>query len=236
MADDSWLIQKHRDIVQDFCDVGATEKEYIKEWDAFIQRKRIVSEAFIGRAVVEFVNEKVSWLLESESRTREFGKHLTVLIARGLEEDCIKLVQARLQEQRAAQEARAQKAPAPEKAAAPEPSKERQRNSNGCAVCAKPVRGSGLLVCSSEVSALSAWCREVHDVADILVSARTARSHSIMKTAYERLHGCQLSIHVGDAMTACSSRAGRETRATRKPLKGPVSCRVAEFPMVIRSI
>lgn len=147
LPDDSWLIQKHRDIVQDFCDVDASEKEYIKEWDAFIQKKRIVSEAFIGRAVVEFVAEKASWLLQSTSRTLEFGKHLTVLIARGVGEDTVKLVQAKLNE------ARVHKLSS--HAPAVEPPKDLpKRSSKGCAVCGKLVRGPSLLLCANEVRIL----------------------------------------------------------------------------------
>lgn len=155
VADESWLVQKHRDIVQDFCDVDAAEKEYIKEWDAFIQKKRIVSEAFIGRAVVDFVNEKINWLLDSKSRAQEFGKHLTVLIARGLDEETVKLVQNRLQDARNTRSAQSQKMTTPEKAS------ERQmlshgetdrRVKSGCAVCGRIVRGPGLLICATEVS------------------------------------------------------------------------------------
>lgn len=142
--DDAWLIQKHRDIVQDFCDVDASEKEYIKEWDAFIQKKHIVSEAFIGRAVVEFVTEKASWLLESTSRTLEFGKHLTVLIARGVGEDTIKSVQAKLSE------ARIQKLSTQAPAVGP-PKDLPTRDPKGCAVCGKIVRGPSLLLCANEV-------------------------------------------------------------------------------------
>lgn len=153
-ADDSWLIQKHRDIVQDFCDVDAAEKEYIKEWDAFIQRKRVVSEAFIGRAVVEFVNDKINWLLESSSRTREFGKHLTILIARGLDEDTVKMVQGRLQDARHARP----KLAASEQPPTTDSSREAEkRNSRGCAVCGRLVRGPGLLICANEVIILTFW-------------------------------------------------------------------------------
>lgn len=151
VADDSWLIQKHRDIVQDFCDVDAAEKEYIKEWDAFIQKRRISSEAFIGRAVLEFVTDKLDWLLESKSRSQEFGKHLTVLIARGLDEETIRLVQSRLQEARIyyqkASGNSTESAPAPEA-----PKTAPQRNSRGCTVCGRSVRGPSLLICSKDVS------------------------------------------------------------------------------------
>lgn len=142
---DAWLIQKHRDIVQDFCDVDASEKEYIKEWDAFIQKKHIVSEAFIGRAVVEFVNEKAGWLLESSSRVLEFGKHMTLLIARGVGEHTVKSVQAKLGE------ARLQKLSGQPPAI--KTSKELpKRDPKGCAVCGRIVRGPSFLLCANEVS------------------------------------------------------------------------------------
>lgn len=151
-ADESWLVQKHRDIVQDFCDVDAAEKEYIKEWDAFVQKKRIVSEAFIGWAVEEFVNEKINWLLDSKSRAQEFGKHLTVLLARGLDEETVKVVQNRLQD---ARNTRSQKLNTSEKPAAPETHSTGEvgkQGSPGCTVCGRLVRGPGLLVCANEVS------------------------------------------------------------------------------------
>lgn len=150
IADDGWLIQKHRDIVQDFCDVGSAEKEYIKQWDAFIQKRRISSEAFIGRAVLEFVNEKLSWLLESKSRSQEFGKHLTVLVARGLDDETVKMVQSRLQDARMHQKPADSAADA---TSVPDTAKvTSQRNSRGCALCGRAVRGPSLLICTNEVS------------------------------------------------------------------------------------
>ncbi|KAI3398154.1 hypothetical protein diail_9776 [Diaporthe ilicicola] len=124
VADDTWLIQKHRDIVQDFIDVDAAEKDYIKQWDAFIQKRRISSDAFISRAVLEFVNEKMQWLLSSHARIQEFGKHLTVLIARGLDDETVRQVQSRIQE------ARSQKPLETEQVAPQQSSKEAQHRSS----------------------------------------------------------------------------------------------------------
>lgn len=147
LPDDSWLIHKHRDIVQDFSDVDSSEKEYIMEWDTFIQTKRVVSEAYIGRAVEEFVVDKVDWLLESKTRTLQFGKHLTVLVARGVDEDIIKLVQAKLRD------ARFQRLVAPAPTA--QPRKELpKRKGKGCAVCGQVVRGPSLLICANKVRLL----------------------------------------------------------------------------------
>lgn len=144
-ADDTWVVQKHRDIVQDFIDVDAAEKDYIKQWDAFIHKRHISSDAFISRAVLEFVNEKMQWLLSSQSRIQEFGKHLTVLIARGLDDETVRQVQSRIQE------ARSQKPPETEQVSSQQPPKDGQhRSSRGCAVCGRNVRGPQLLICSNE--------------------------------------------------------------------------------------
>lgn len=186
VADDGWLIQKHRDIVQDFCDVGFEEKEYIKEWDAFIQKRRISSEAFIGRALVDFVNEKLSWLLESKSRSQEFGKHLTVLIARGLDDEIVKLVQARLQDARLHQKPadNAAGATTVQEAARVAP----QRNSRGCAVCGRAVRGPTLLICANEASLFSYNCNLIERrLADTRMTNRIAKSRCTMTSAYETM-------------------------------------------------
>ncbi|KUI59928.1 Polycomb protein suz12-B [Cytospora mali] len=152
-VDDTWLIQKHRDIVQDFIDVDAEEKDYIKEWDAFIQKRHISSDAYISRAVVDFVNEKLHWLLESKSRTTEFGKHLTVLIARGLDDDTVRQIQSRLQEARTQKPQEKEKEKEKEKEPPAESPKEAQyRSSRGCAVCGRFVRGPQLLLCANEVN------------------------------------------------------------------------------------
>lgn len=194
LPDDSWLIQKHRETVQDFCDVASPEKEYIKEWDTFIQRKRIVSEAFIGRAVEEFVMEKVDWLLGSASRTLQFGKHLTVLAARGVEEDTVKLVQTKLRE------ARIQRLSVTQASAAQAPAAPPKRNANGCAVCGKVARGPTLLTCANKVSML------IHvpgalKVGLVLISTpRTpAPSHFTTAAAYVTRHACQWITRIGNA-------------------------------------
>lgn len=180
--DDTWLIQKHRETVQDFCDVASPEKEYIKEWDSFIQKKRIVSEAFIGRAVEEFVMEKVDWLLESSSRTLQFGKHLTVLVARGVEDDTVKLVQAKLREARNQRRSMVQTPATQPRTVLP------KRNSNGCAVCGKIARGPSLLICANEVRMLGSGLFEDYSDADSYLQAACTKplyhKSCIRKTAH----------------------------------------------------
>lgn len=196
VADDTWLIQKHRDIVQDFIDVDAAEKDYIIQWDAFIQKRRISSDAFISRAVLEFVNEKMQWLLSSHSRIQEFGKHLTVLIARGLDDDTVRQVQSRIQE------ARSQKPPETEQVPAQQYSKDAQhRSSKGCAVCGRNVRGPQLLICSNEVSTeinepmpASANCG-IYRVARNLCTTRTASGTKRKFRASSKIGGV-VTVHL----------------------------------------
>ena len=144
VADDTWLIQKHRDTVQDFFDVDEAEKEYIKEWDAYVSKKRINSDAYLPRAFLAFVKEKAGWLVASQPRAEEFGKHLSVLIGRGsLDEQTVQEALIRIHE------ARAQKAPKePQKES---PKATQYRSSKGCTVCGRPVRGPRLLLCDNKV-------------------------------------------------------------------------------------
>ncbi|TPX13215.1 uncharacterized protein E0L32_006415 [Thyridium curvatum] len=149
VADDTWLINKHRDTVQDFSDVDPPEKEYIKEWDAFVLRKRISSDAYIPRAMLAFVTEKAQWLVESPSRTIEFGKHLSVLIARNvLDNQTVSDALARIAEARSKLEDRNSNL----KPTASSPKESPYKSCNGCTVCGLPVRGPSLLICSNKVS------------------------------------------------------------------------------------
>ncbi|KAJ0368621.1 hypothetical protein COL154_002457 [Colletotrichum chrysophilum] len=79
---DQWLIQWHRDALADFSDVPPDEREYMQEWDKFMLTKRISSNIYFPRAWLSFVKLKADWLLSSQNRMVEFGKHFTYLLAR----------------------------------------------------------------------------------------------------------------------------------------------------------
>ena len=81
IVDDSWRIHKHREIVQDYSDLTNAEKEFIQEWDRFIILKRIASDAYIPRAMVQFIKEKGLWLVSDLNRAMEFGKLMAVMVA-----------------------------------------------------------------------------------------------------------------------------------------------------------
>jgi len=150
VADDRWLVNKHREVLQDYSDVASTEKEYIKEWDSFIIGRRISSEAYIPRTLVAFAKERGPWLVASRQRMEEFGKHASVLMARGaldeasFDEALKRITEARNQHRDQPQDTAAGPALSPREAA--------HRSLNGCAVCGLPVLGPSLTICSNKVS------------------------------------------------------------------------------------
>ncbi|KAL8365782.1 hypothetical protein RB595_004524 [Gaeumannomyces hyphopodioides] len=151
VSDDAWLIQKHRDHLQDFVDIGPSEKEYMKEWDAFNFKNRMSSEAYIKRAFVSFVTAKASWLVGSESRMVEFGKHLAVLTARGAINESV-IEEARLLITEAKNHRKTTSGGSMGSEPVPNPVQDavNRRSSAGCGVCGKPVKGPQLLVCASK--------------------------------------------------------------------------------------
>lgn len=148
--DDSWLIQWHRDALEDFSDIPPEEREFLVAWDDFMITQRITSEVFLPSSWLEFVQAQADWLVASEPRMTEFGKHLTYLIARSALNDDV--IQQAFQTIRAAKEKRDRLAggSAPRD---PEPKDLSRRKSHaGCQICGLPVSGPRLLICANSVS------------------------------------------------------------------------------------
>ncbi|KAI1506395.1 hypothetical protein F5X99DRAFT_364076 [Biscogniauxia marginata] len=143
-VDDTWLVQKHRDIIRDYSDVHADEKEYMYEWDALVNMECVTSEPHLQDVYLQFVQDKASWLVASQSRMTEWSKHLSYLKARNaLTEPTIDKAFAILRV------ARSQKRPdQPEPPKPISPRNEYRKSVSGCAVCGQPVRGPSTLVCS----------------------------------------------------------------------------------------
>ncbi|KAI0479151.1 hypothetical protein GGR56DRAFT_633678 [Xylariaceae sp. FL0804] len=144
-VDDRWLMQKHRDIILEFSDVPADEKEYISEWDAFVNREGVTSEPHLQDVYIRFVRQKASWLAASQCRMTEWAKHLGYLKARD------SLTEATVMEALAImRRARSQVSPEqPEPVKTPSPRSEYRKSKSGCAVCGQPVRGASTLICSN---------------------------------------------------------------------------------------
>ncbi|KAI1411180.1 hypothetical protein F5Y13DRAFT_201399 [Hypoxylon sp. FL1857] len=143
--DDTWLMQKHRDIIRDYSDVHQDEKEYISEWDAYVNKECVTSEPHLQGVYLRFVESKASWLVASQSRMTEFSKHLSYLKARNaLAESTIAEALAIMRK------ARSEKHPEQvEVTKPPSPRTEYRKSASGCAVCGQPIRGPSTLICSN---------------------------------------------------------------------------------------
>jgi hypothetical protein len=145
--DDTWLIQKHRDIIRDYTDVHQDEKEYIFEWDAFINRDSVTSEPHLQDAYIRFVREKAAWLASSQNRITEWSKHLSYLKSRNaLTEATIAEALSIIRQSRS--QARPEQAETPK---ATSPRSTYRKSAAGCPECGQPVRAA-CLICSNLVS------------------------------------------------------------------------------------
>ncbi|KAI1269655.1 hypothetical protein F5Y18DRAFT_371003 [Xylariaceae sp. FL1019] len=146
-VNDTWLVQKHRDIVRDYSDVDAGEKEYIYEWDAFVNRDCVTSEPHLQDVYIRFVQDKAPWIVASQNRTAEWAKHLSYLKSRNALTDstiahALSIIR-RLRSQMPPGEEE------PEPAKTPSPRTAYRKSVAGCAICGQPVRGPASLICSN---------------------------------------------------------------------------------------
>lgn len=163
--DDSWLLLKHRENLEDFIDLNPQEKEYMQEWDAFILRKHISSEQYLGRHFVRFVREKAAWIVAKRTRADEFGKHVAMLLARRVLADAAVVEATQILNDARSHQAEAEPAQPPKKKA----------SGGCCTVCSEPVPVPAMLICANKVCfAGSLWLLE-RGGADsrLLRSART---------------------------------------------------------------
>ncbi|KAI0602408.1 hypothetical protein F4775DRAFT_537040 [Biscogniauxia sp. FL1348] len=144
-VDDTWLVQKHRDIIRDYSDVHPDEKEYMYEWDALVNRECVTSEPHLQDVYLKFLHDKASWLVASQSRMTEWSKHLSYLKARNALTDAT--IAEAFSIMRMARSQKRVDQPEPPKPTSPR--NEYRRSASGCAVCGQPVRGPSTLVCSN---------------------------------------------------------------------------------------
>jgi hypothetical protein len=145
--DNTWLLQKHRDIIKDYTDVHPDEKEYVSEWDAFALAHKATLSPHLHDLYLEFLEEKALWLASTQNRMNEAMKHLAYLTAReALNDDTVSKALSILRTAR--QQAR--NAPPEMIASTQEP--ETRSSHSGCAVCGQAVPGPSQLICSNIVS------------------------------------------------------------------------------------
>lgn len=156
IADESWLIHKHRDTLGDFTDVDENEKEFMKMWDSYFLPLHLSSELFLPPHYLAFVKEKAAWMVAEEHRAIEFSKHMAVLQIRGVINDShMNRALGFIQEAREAKEAkeRAAAGNAGQDEPAEQPNAVQTIVDNGCARCGKFVeKGPAWLCCSEPVS------------------------------------------------------------------------------------
>ncbi|KAI5925949.1 hypothetical protein F4810DRAFT_615910 [Camillea tinctor] len=144
-VDDTWLVQKHRDIIRDYSDVHPDEKEYMYEWDALVNRECVTSEPHLQDVYLKFCREKASWLGATQNRMTEWSKHMSYLKVRNaLTDDTIKEAVEIL---RVARSQKKTDQPEPPKPTSPR--SEYRKSASGCAVCGQPVRGPSTFICSN---------------------------------------------------------------------------------------
>ncbi|KAJ8127553.1 hypothetical protein O1611_g6081 [Lasiodiplodia mahajangana] len=150
-VDDTWLVQKHRDIIRDYSDVHQDEKEYIFEWDAFVNRDCVTSSPHLQDVYVRFVQDKAPWIAASQNRMTEWAKHLSYLKSRNALTD--KTIAEAFAIMRRSRSQRRPEQPEAPKASSPRSSY--RKSVAGCPVCGQPVRGAASLICSNLVSYLA---------------------------------------------------------------------------------
>jgi hypothetical protein len=149
-TNNTWLLQKHRDIIKDYTDVHADEKEYISEWDAYSMTRRATVAPYLKDIYLDFIEEKASWLTASQNRMNETLKHLAYLNGRdALDRGTVVKVLSVLRN------TRSQGRHAPPQTRDPSPKPESRFSKSGCAICGQPVPAtSNQLICANLVSNL----------------------------------------------------------------------------------
>ncbi|GAW15849.1 hypothetical protein ANO14919_052710 [Xylariales sp. No.14919] len=144
-VDDTWLVQKHRDIIRDYSDVHQDEKEYIFEWDAFVNKDSVTSEPQLQDVYLKFIQDKASWITTSQNRITEWAKHLSYLKSRNA------LTEKTIAEAfTVMRQSRSQRRPdQPDTVKAPSPRSAYRKSVAGCPVCGQPVRGPTMVICSN---------------------------------------------------------------------------------------
>jgi ribosomal protein L44E len=154
VADERWLIHKHRDTLGDYIDLEPAEIEFMQVWDSYFLPLHLSSELFLPPHYLAFTKEKADWIVEKRERAAEFGKHMAVMQIRGVirDEHVVKLA-AIIQEANERREEREKMGNGAEKQPEPQPEQPPKKTVNGCAKCGKFVeRGPAWLKCVREVS------------------------------------------------------------------------------------
>ena len=80
--DQTWLQQKHDETIEDFTDITAPEKEFMKIYDAHMIDENLSSSLHLSDALIRFCRKHKHWLARTDI-SREFYKNATNLLLHG---------------------------------------------------------------------------------------------------------------------------------------------------------
>ncbi|MCJ1474983.1 hypothetical protein MMC13_003643 [Lambiella insularis] len=94
--DQSWLLQKHNDTIESFCDMSQSEKQFIQRYDSHMLDENLSSNLHFREALVRFCRVNKEWLRRKGMRA-EFHKNAARLFMQGsisakLLRECIKIM------------------------------------------------------------------------------------------------------------------------------------------------
>lgn len=164
--------------------------------------KRISSNIYFPRAWLSFVKLKADWLLSSQNRMVEFGKHFTYLLARSsLDHATVEEALEHISVCRDKLGVQNGNSTTPKPKESPKGPHIR-KSAAGCQVCGLAVLGPRLLLCSNEVSPL----RRTPSLSVADLRNRNVGSVCITRTASAKTPKRTLKPPTGSATNASASR------------------------------
>jgi hypothetical protein len=156
VADERWLIHKHRDTLGDYTDVDPREIEFMQMWDSYCLPLHLSSEMYLPPHYLAFTREKADWITENEARRIQFCHHMVTLHIRGvIQDEHVAAATAIIEEANERKEEREKATAGGKQAEAGQQQREQPvtRTDSGCGKCGKFVeRGPAFLMCSGMVS------------------------------------------------------------------------------------
>jgi len=145
------LHQKHRDLINDFTDVTADEKDYINRWNPFIVEEHLTSDKHLPEAIQRFVEVNKIWFTERSTRKVEFMKQMETFILKDVLDE--KVVHKCAMIIKAAQEKAGKKGDVDMDRAEEEAPRSNARGLQDC-ICGSQTQNPDRIVCTGRVSYL----------------------------------------------------------------------------------
>ncbi|KAH0566032.1 hypothetical protein GP486_000582 [Trichoglossum hirsutum] len=82
-VDESWLIQKHKETIDDFADVFGAEKTFMKRFDQHMLRENLCAQRYVPSSLIRFCRANREWLNTTDMLV-EFWKQSLYLAQHGI--------------------------------------------------------------------------------------------------------------------------------------------------------